>query len=296
MTMSSRQSPAVAERVLKPGPVSFAPLVSRQKKTKRFKQRVVITVSQFVLLVAVLLLWEFGSGPPGQPGVFIDIYAMSKPSEIWGALVTYADRGVLWSNIAVTYKITLIGFVIGALIGFVLGLGLGLNRYLAAVLSPFIAALYSTPRLALIPVFILWFGIGDGSKIALVSSVVLFLVFFATFAGVKDVDSEIIDRMRLMRANGFDIGRKAILPSATNHIIEGLSVSGPMALVAAVTAEMLSSNSGMGFLLVRAAGQFDTAGVFASITVLALMGSLLMGVTKFAEARLLRWRATPRAN
>ncbi len=295
MTMSSRQSPAVADRVQKSGTVSVAPSVPQQKKNKRFKQRVVIIVSQLVLLVSLLLLWEFGSGL-AQPGAFIDIYAMSKPSEIWGALSTYAERGVLWSNIAITYKITLIGFVIGALIGFVLGLVLGLNRYLAAVLSPFIAALYSTPRLALIPVFILWFGIGDGSKIALVASVVLFLVFFATFAGVKDVDSEILDRMRLMRANGFDIGRKAILPSATNHIIEGLSVSGPMALVAAVTAEMLSSNSGMGFLLVRAAGQFDTAGVFASITVLAIMGSLLMGVTKVSEKRLLRWRATPRTN
>lgn len=249
-----------------------------------------VLISQLLLLVVLLVVWEVGSGARGEPGKFIDTLAMSKPSSIWTAALAFNARGVLWSNILATYQVTLTGFAIGALIGFVLGLILGVSRYLSSVLSPFIGALYSTPRLALIPLFILWFGIGDGSKIALVATVVTFLVFYATFAGVKEVDSEIIDRMRLMRANRFDIGRKAIMPSAASHIVEGLSISGPMALVATVTAEMLSSNRGMGFLLVRAAGQFDTASVFACIVVLSIMGILLMAVVRAGEARLLRWK------
>lgn len=166
---------------------------------------------------------------------------------------------------------------------------LGLNRYLANVLSPFLSAVFATPRLALIPLFILWFGIGDGSKLALVASVIFFLIFYSTFAGVKDVDSQLIERMKLMRAGRSSIIRKAVLPSATSLIIEGLRISAPHALVGAVTYEMLSSNSGMGFLLITSATQFNTAGVFASIVVMAAMGAV-MGLVSLIERRLLRWR------
>jgi len=260
----------------------------RPKMPRLGRRRAIILGCQLALLFGVLAIWELGAS--FEPDAVIDQFTVSKPSAIWDALVAFEERGVLWSSILVTYRVTLIGFIIGGTLGFLFGLILGVQRFLAAVLNPFIGALYSTPRLALIPLFILWFGIGDGSKIALVASVTFFLVFYATFAGVKEVDPEIIERMRLMRASRRNIGQKAILPSATSYIIEGLSVSAPFALVAAVTAEMLSSNRGMGFLLVRSAGQFNTAGVFACITVLALMGILLMGLTRVAEGRLLRWK------
>lgn len=260
---------------------------SRRRVPTIGRRRAIIIGCQVALLIVLLAIWEFGSG---YDGAFIDQYTLSKPSAIWESLQGFAERGVLWSNILVTFRVALTGFAIGATAGFLLGLILGVARNLASVLSPFVGALYSIPRLALVPLFLMWFGIGDGSKIALVASIVFFLVFYATFAGVKEVDQEIVDRMRLMRAGPVSIGRKVILPSATSFIVEGLSVSGPMALVAAVTSEMFSSNSGMGYLLVRSAGQFDTAGVFASIVVLAIMGSLLMGVIRLAESRLLRWK------
>lgn len=254
------------------------------------RRRMLILVSQLLLLTLILVLWEIGSGYDGESGKFLDQYTVSKPSEIWEALRKFEERGVLWTNILLSFRITLIGFAIGASGGFLAGLVMGLNRYLADVLSPFIGALYSTPRLALVPLFLLWFGIGDGANLALVASIVFFLVFYATFAGVKEVDPQVIARMKLMRAGRFSIYRKAVLPSAASFIVEGLRVSGPFALVSAVTAEMFSSNRGMGFLLIRSSTQFDTAGVFACIVVLMVMGILLMAAIRLIESRLLRWK------
>lgn len=258
---------------------------------RRFGRRVtLILVSQLILFAVILTVWQFASGTPGEAGKFLDEFTTSTPSAIWEALKGFQDRGELWSNILLTYRVTLIGFTIGASAGFLTGLILGSSRYLADVLSPIINALNSTPRLALMPLFLLWFGIGDGAKTALVVCIVFFLVFYATFAGVKEVDPQVIDRMKLMRAGRISIYRKAILPSAASFIVEGLRVSGPFALVSAVTAEMFSSNHGMGYLVQRSATQFDTAGVFACIIVMSVMGILLMAAIRLLEARLLRWK------
>jgi NitT/TauT family transport system permease protein len=249
-----------------------------------------ISASQAILLALILITWELGSGRPGEPGKFLDEFTVSSPSAIWAALVRFAEGGLLGSSILITFRITVIGFVIGGVMGFLAGIVLGLNRYLASVLSPFLSALFATPRMALIPLFILWFGIGDGSKVALVASVIFFLIFYSTYAGVKDVDPQLIERMKLMKADRFSIIRKAVLPSAASLIVEGLRISAPYALVATVTSEMLSSNSGMGFLLITSATQFDTAGVFASIAVMSAMGIAVMGLVGLLERRLLRWR------
>lgn len=271
-----------------------APVPPRRRSSisvRRFGRRVIlILVSQLILFAAILTVWQFASGRAGEPGKLLDEFTTSTPSAIWEALKGFQERGELWNNILLTYRVTLIGFAIGATAGFLTGMILGSSRYLADVLSPIINALNSTPRLALMPLFLLWFGIGDGAKTALVVCIVFFLVFYATFAGVKEVDPQVIDRMKLMRASRISIYRKAILPSAASFIVEGLRVSGPFALVSAVTAEMFSSNHGMGYLVQRSATQFDTAGVFACIIVMSLMGILLMAAIRLLEARLLRWK------
>jgi NitT/TauT family transport system permease protein len=141
-----------------------------------------------------------------------------------------------------------------------------------------------------VPLFMLWFGIGLNSKLALVISVVAFLVFYATYAGVKDVDHHLVDKMRLMRAKRWHVHAKVTVPSAMSFIIQGLGVSAPYALVVAVAAEMLASNRGLGYLLVNASTQFDTAGTFAIIFVLMLLGIVLMALINLLERRLLRWK------
>lgn len=255
-----------------------------------WSRRGLVLAAQISLLVALVAGWQFFAGIPGKPHVLIDEYYVSEPSAIWEALKSFQDSGVLLSNTWSTLETTLYGFLIGAGLGFVFGVLLGLNRLLAQVLNPFVDALYAIPRLALVPLFFLWFGIGLGSRLALVVSVVGFLVFYATYAGVRDVDHEMIDRMRLMRARAWHVHLKATLPSATAFIISGLSISGPYALVVAVTAEMLSSNSGLGYLLIKSSNSFNTAGTFAIILVLMVLGVLLMLAVRGLEAWLLRWK------
>lgn len=288
-TINKHTGQAAGELASAPAPVP--PRRRASISGRRFGRRVIlILVSQLILFAAILTVWQFASGTAGEPGKFLDEFTTSTPLAIWEALKGFQERGELWNNILLTYRVTLIGFSIGAAAGFLTGLILGSSRYLADVLSPIINALNSTPRLALMPLFLLWFGIGDGAKTALVVCIVFFLVFYATFAGVKEVDPQVIDRMKLMRAGRISIYRKAILPSAASFIVEGLRVSGPFALVSAVTAEMFSSNHGMGYLVQRSATQFDTAGVFACIIVMSIMGILLMAAIRLLEARLLRWK------
>ncbi|TXK40265.1 ABC transporter permease [Nonomuraea sp. C10] len=256
----------------------------------RLTRRLLITAIQVALLVAGLAAWEYFAGKPGEPHVLIDQYYVSKPSLIWEAMGLWVSQNLLWPSLWVTLQTTVIGFVLGALAGLVAGFVLGVSPFLAAVCQPFVDAIYAIPRLALVPLFMLWFGIGIGSKLALVISVVAFLVFYSTYAGVKDVDHLLVDKLRLMRASRLQVHLKATLPSAMTFIISGLSVSAPYALVVAVTAEMMSSNRGLGYLLVQSANQFDTAGTFAAIFVLMIVGIALMLLIRLMEMWLLRWK------
>jgi NitT/TauT family transport system permease protein len=145
-----------------------------------------------------------------------------------------------------------------------------------------------------VPLFILWFGIGVTSKLALVATVVFFLVFAATRAGVYSVDEQLTNALRIMGAKPWQVHLKATLPSAFIWIAEGLRVSIPWALVATVTAEILSANEGLGYLIARSAGQFFTAGVFAAIFVLTILGVSLTFLITLVEKRLLRWKTIGR--
>lgn len=254
------------------------------------RRRALIIFVQITLLVSFLSFWEYVSGQEGGPHTMIDQFYVSKPSLIWDALTKWASEGRLWMSIFITLRESLYGFLVGAALGLLFGFVLAINKFLADVIGPFINAIYSIPRLALVPLFMLWFGLGEATKVFLVASVVFFLVFYATFAGVRDVDPEIGDRLKLMRASPLTVHLKATLPSAMTFIISGLRVSGPYALVVAVTAEMLSSNRGLGYLLVQSSNQFYTQGVFAALFVMMIVGILLMAVISAVERRLLRWK------
>lgn len=265
--------------------------LGRQQTRAARKRRTTVTALRVVVLLAVLALWELGSGDPRQPGfVLIDEFYVSQPSDILSALLVWVESDLLWTNVGITMLETVVGFAIGAVGGVAAGFITGINRWVAAVLTPFVTALYSVPRLAIAPLFILWLGLGVESKFAFVATIVFFLVFYNTYSGVQDVDQELIDTLRIMKPGRAHIYRIVIFPSAGTWILAGLRISAPYALVGAVTAEMISSNRGMGFLLIRASGQLNTAGVFAAIVVMMVLSLIVTGFVILLEARLLRWR------
>jgi len=268
-----------------------------EKLRRDQRQRLIgLIVMRLALAVFLLGLWEYVSGPRLDPGTIIDEFYVSRPSQILDALLRWIDQGVLFPSVFQTIINTVIGFAIGATLGLIFGFLIASNPFVAEVVDPFITAVYSIPRLALVPLFMLWFGIGMSMKLALVASVVFFLVFYATYAGVKEVDETMKDKLRLMRASWLGIALKVTLPSAATFIISGLRISAPYALVAEVTAEMMSSNAGLGYLLIRSSSQYYTPGVFAAILLMMLIGMWLTWFVGLIERRALRWKPRRRAS
>lgn len=236
------------------------------------------------IAVVGLALWEAVSGR------LIKSFWISAPSAIWAQLMAWVDSGDLWMHVEITLTETILGFVFGAVSGIAVGLALGLNKRLAAVLDPFIIAFYSLPKIALAPLFILWFGVGLLSKVVLATFVVFFLVFYNTYAGTLAVEQELVDVLRLMGATRWQIVRKVILPSVLLWIFTGMKISVPYALIGAVVGEMMASNKGLGYLIQASAGQYDTSGVFAALFVLMLIATGLHELLKQSEKLMLRWK------
>lgn len=239
---------------------------------------------RLAIVIVVLGAWQFSSGRLMKP------FWISSPLLIWNQLAEWIATGELWANVEVTLIETVLGFAFGAIGGIAFGLALGLNRKLAAVLDPFIVAFYSLPKIALAPLFILWFGVGLTSKVVLATFVVFFLVFYNTYAGTLAVEAELVDVLRLMGARRSQIVRKVILPSALIWIFTGMKSSVPYALIGAVVGEMMASNKGLGYLIEAAAGQYDTGGVFAALFVLMIIATGLHELLKQSERFVMRWK------
>lgn len=234
--------------------------------------------------VVILAVWQFASGR------WIEPFFISSPLLVFDKLYAWVANGTLLYHLSFTLLATAIGFSVGASAGFIVGFVLGRSALLAAILEPYITALYSIPKIALAPLFIMWFGIGLESKIAMSAMVVFFLVFLNSYSGVREVSNLHVNTLRIMGANEAKILRYVVLPSAMSWVLAGLKVSVPYALIGVVVAEMFSSNRGIGFLLARGAGLLDTPAVFASVVTLAVTGAVLNHLLRALEQHLLRWK------
>lgn len=243
-----------------------------------------IFVMRILVGVAFFSLWEFASGR------FVDKLFISSPSDVFTRLGKWVMDGTLVHHLSITLYATFWGFLIGSVVGFSLGLLFGRFKALAEVLDPYITALYSIPKIALAPLFIIWFGIGIESKIAVSASIVFFVVFLNTYAGVRDVNPLYIHAIRIMGGSQWDVLRSVIMPSATSWVITGLKVSVPYALVGTVIGEFMSSNRGIGFIISQATGLFDTTSVFSGLIILAVVGAIFNDALGRLEVWLLRWR------
>ena len=243
---------------------------------------------QTVLGLTILFVWQ------GVSGRLIDNFFISNPLDVGRRLVQWTMDGSILLHLWATVYATTVGFVIGAVSGALLGIWLGVSRFASRLLNPYINALNALPKVALAPLFVLWFGLGIESKIALAAVLVLFLVFLNTFAGVRQVDQDLIDGARLMRATRMQLVIKVIVPSALSWVFAGLRVSVPYALIGAVLGEMIASNRGLGYLVQYSGAQFDTAGVFAVLVVIALLAMVLNFVVDIVQNRMERWRIVSR--
>ena len=245
----------------------------------------VVLLWQILVGIAVVALWQ------GLVAArLLDPFFVSRPSAIAARIGEWVTTGMLWGHLITTLEESLLGLVAGAILGISLGFGLGRAPLLAAVCDPYIKMLNAVPRVVLAPLFLLWLGLGIWSKVALAVTLVFFVMFFNTYQGVRDADRVLIDNVRMLGASERQLVRHVLVPSALTWIFSSLQTSLGFAMVGAVVGEYLGATRGLGYVISQAEGTFDTTGVFAGMTVLAVVVVVASaGVTRL-ERWLLRWK------
>jgi NitT/TauT family transport system permease protein len=257
--------------------------LSRERRRRR------IQILRVALGVGVLAVWELLA----QLDI-IDVFFFGQPSGIaaqaWKWITRGTAQGPLWEQVAVTLEEAVLGFLIGVGLGVVFGVVLGRNRDVADVFGPYIKGANSMPRVVLGSIFIIWFGLGLGSKVALAVVLVFFVVFFNAFQGVREVDRNLLANARILGASPRRVTTDVIIPSALSWIIASLHTSFGFALVGAVVGEYLGAIKGLGLLIATAQNTFNPNGVFAAMAILAAVALLAEAGVTALENRLISWR------
>jgi NitT/TauT family transport system permease protein len=277
--MSSIPDSEAAARAA-PGRTRLA--VATTRKRARRSTILALQTATFVLFVGV---WEALSRAN-----IADPFFFSKPSDIGLRVVDWLLTRAIWAHLGTTLIEALLAFLIGAFFGIVFGLAFARVELLAAVFNPYIRILNALPRVILAPIFLLWFGLGIASKVALGVSLVFFVVFFNTYQGVREVDPVILNNARMLQASDRQLLRHVYFPSALAWIFASLHTSIGFALVGAVIGEYLGAERGIGYVVAQAEGVFDTTGVFAGLILVSVVVLVIdLGINRL-EAYLLRWR------
>ncbi len=252
------------------------------------------------ILVVTLGLWEELTAPGISKSVsrvirFIDPFFISRPSAIWTRfwqLNSPEARVPLWQLLLSTLESTFLGFAVGVATGFAAGLVLGRNDRLAAILSPYIVAVNSLPRVALVPLVTMIFGFGLAAKVVLAWLIVFFIVFFNTFQGARSVDPDLIHSARFLGASERQVMMTVIIPSALAWTFASLTASVSFALVGVVIGEFIGGESGggIGYLIIASLASLNAADMMVALVVLGATGIVLALGIRQLEARLLRWR------
>jgi NitT/TauT family transport system permease protein len=253
------------------------------------KRRIKVLAVQVGLFVAIFGGWELGT----RLGI-VDVFFFGSPSGILGQLWTWTirgtDAGPLLQQIGVTLWEAVLGFAIGVVLGVLCGIALGRVRFLADVFAPYIKAINAVPRIVLGSVFAVLLGLGMQSKVALAVVLVFFLVFFNAFQGAREVDRNLVANARILGASQLQVVTHVVLPSALTWIIASLHSAFGFALIGAIVGEFLGSTKGLGLLVTQSQGNFNIDGVFAAMTIMAVVALLAEASISVLERRLLSWR------
>jgi NitT/TauT family transport system permease protein len=267
------------------------PLSDLSARRRREAQRRRLTVAGLRLLLGVVFLgtWELTT----RLG-WIDVFFWSQPTAIaaklWIWITQGTDLGPLWDQVLVTMEETVGGFIAGSILGIIFGVALGRGPLLSDVLGPYIKAANAIPRVLMGALFAVALGLDIRSKIATAAVLVFFVVFFNAFQGVREVDRNLIANARILGADERRLTTEILIPSALSWIIASLHISFGLALVGAVVGELFGATQGLGELIYAAKNNFDTAGVFAGITLLAAMALVAEALITALENRLIKWR------
>ncbi len=257
---------------------------ARRKWDRRIvSRRIKILGVQITILLALILAWQF-LVPEDELPYF------SHPDLVARRLVELLSGRAIYHDIGVTLAEIVLGYLLGVVAGLSLGFILGRSAFLSATFQPFIMGLYSVPKIALAPLFIVWLGLGMTSKVAVVFLSSFFLIFFSTYSGLQAVNEEFVRLARLMGASWPQTVARVILPATADKIFIGLKTAVPYAVIGAVIGEYIGSSEGLGYFILYASQTYDTPSLFAGIIILVAIVFFTNTVLSWLEKRLIRWR------
>ncbi|ALA16442.1 MULTISPECIES: ABC transporter permease [Chelatococcus] len=239
----------------------------------------------FAALVALILLWQAAS----SFGWMSPVLAPS-PGEVIDALKRMALSGELATHLSASLVRLAGGFAIGGTAGIAFGMAIGLSSLVRSPGATLVAALFPIPKIALLPLFILWFGIGESSKVATIAFGTFFPMVIATYGAVDNVDRSLVRMGRSFGLSSFAIISKIILPGALPGILSGMRIASSIGIVLLIAAEMIGANEGVGAMVLAAGNLMQSDRLLAGVVVLSLLGLTVAGVIGAVEKRLLAWR------
>ncbi|MEO9649547.1 MAG: ABC transporter permease [Roseobacter sp.] len=246
------------------------------------KSRRWVGVTVFITLV---LLAEWGT----RAG-WISALSLPKPSDVIDTLVQLYNSGLLFKHLGLSLSRLVLGALIGVSVGISVGILIGLFSYVRSGLVPLVAAIFPIPKIALLPLFVIWFGIGEGSKYALIAFGTFTPTVVATYGAVDNVDRTLIRMGQSFGLSWWSIVRKIVLPGAMPGILSGLRISLAIAIILLVAAEMLGAEFGIGAYILEAGSLYDLERLFAGVVILSALGVFVSAVIGAIERRLLGWR------
>ena len=250
-------------------------------------RRYAVVFGRIALAVLLIAVWKLGADAAGP------LYA-ADPFEVLRRIIADTRSGALVRDTYVTLRLSAIGFAIGCAFGVALPFLLSRVPRLAAAVEPYIMASVGIPKYALVPLFILWFGIDDAPKLWLVGLLVFYPVFIAVFAGIRNVDRGLIDMARVAGASEPAIAREVIWNSLLPFFMAALKIALPRAVSAAIIGEFLVGDEGLGHLIEYSRQNFDTTGVFAGIVLAITLVLAINAVLVALDRRCNAWRPADR--
>lgn len=238
-----------------------------------------------IVFIALIALAEIGT----RTGIITNL-TLPRPSAVLETFVQLWNTGLLWKHLLPSLQRLLVGGGMGIIVGVSLGVMIGLFSYVRAGLVPLVAALFPIPKIALLPLFVIWFGIDEMSKYALIAFGTFTPTVVATYGAVDNVDRSLIRMGQSFGLTWWSIVRKIVLPGAFPAILSGLRVSISIAIILLVAAEMLGAQYGIGSYILEAGSFYDLEKLFAGVTMLSVLGLIVNFVIGQIEKRFLDWR------
>lgn len=248
----------------------------------RLSRRLVEWLPPAAVIVAVFVLWELGVAALRVPE-----FILPGPTAVWAALVKWRDA--IWFNASQTLYTTLVGFALALIAGMGLGLAIGYSTLVYRALYPLLVAFNSVPKAAIVPVLVIWFGIGTVPAILTAFLISFFPIVVNVATGLATMEPELQDVLRSLGATKREIFLKVGIPRSLPYFFASLKVAATLAFVGAVISETVAANKGIGYLMIAASSRFEVPLVFAGLIVVAAMGVALFAVFAVIEGRLTGW-------